>query len=733
MAFVPLEIPPGVFRNGTKYEARGRWFDTNLVRWAEGAMQPVGGWQKVTAGGDDINLSDEVFLDLPGESGDYASTPDAAALDITGDIDLRVEAALDDWSPTGFMALVAKWTASGDQRSYQLRITTAGEIELVWSTDGTLANVVSENSTVGLGGVVSNGGRIWVRATLDVDNGASGYDVTFYHSTDGSTWTQLGAVVTGGATTSIHAGTAIVEVGSVNVGTATLADGGVYNAQILSGIDGTTELDANFQDQLVGATSFTEASANAATVTINQSGDPQAEIVADNGANSADTPVLGMLGWRDNDGDAWLALGTPCRCWAFSEGVITEITPSGFTCGQASATSATGTYGSGGYGVGPYGEGDPSQATITEAQSWQLDNFGQLLVAVAHSDGVLYSWDLNTANDLTEVDPSAPTDNIGVVVTPERFVVALGAGGDPRKIQWADQESLTVWAATAENQAGDFTLPGTGGIMAGARGRNETLIWTTQDLFSMKFIGGTLVYSIPQVGSNCGLISRRAMTVVDGGRALWMGHRSFFVYDGIVRPIPSEVSDFVFSDINRLQSSKIHAVPRTEFNEVEWHYCSAGSSEIDRRVVYNYAEGHWRIGSEPGRTAGIDRGVFSYPMLADRQGFVYDHERGTSYLDLDGSAVTPFAESGPFEIGDGDRTMAVLQIVPDERTLGDVQASIFTALYPTATETENGPFTLANPTSVRLSARQVRLKVEQVRSGWRVGVVRLDVVPMGRR
>ena len=46
MPLVPLDIPAGVYRNGTEYESKGRWFDTNLVRWHEGRLQPVGGWEK---------------------------------------------------------------------------------------------------------------------------------------------------------------------------------------------------------------------------------------------------------------------------------------------------------------------------------------------------------------------------------------------------------------------------------------------------------------------------------------------------------------------------------------------------------------------------------------------------------------------------------------------------------------------------------------------------------------
>ena len=43
----PFQIPPGVVRRGSEAEMSGRWYDTQLVRWTETVMRPVGGWEKV--------------------------------------------------------------------------------------------------------------------------------------------------------------------------------------------------------------------------------------------------------------------------------------------------------------------------------------------------------------------------------------------------------------------------------------------------------------------------------------------------------------------------------------------------------------------------------------------------------------------------------------------------------------------------------------------------------------
>ena len=214
-------------------------------------------------------MSSGTYLYLPGVSGNTATSPDAAALDITGDIDIRAKIAMDDWTPSASNALIAKYGTAG-QRSYYLALgSPTGLLQLNWSADGT--NVITKNSTVAP--TITDGSTLWVRVTLDVDNGASGNTVTFYTSTDGTTWTQLGDAVVTAGTTSIHSGTSILEIGTWGAGNA-IARGKFFRAQVLNGINGIVAFDANFETSItsLNQASFTESSANAATVTINRSG-----------------------------------------------------------------------------------------------------------------------------------------------------------------------------------------------------------------------------------------------------------------------------------------------------------------------------------------------------------------------------------------------------------------------------------------------------------------------------
>ena len=50
MPLSALKIPPGQFGNGTPYQAKGRWADGSLVRWFNGTLQPMGGWDELGLG-----------------------------------------------------------------------------------------------------------------------------------------------------------------------------------------------------------------------------------------------------------------------------------------------------------------------------------------------------------------------------------------------------------------------------------------------------------------------------------------------------------------------------------------------------------------------------------------------------------------------------------------------------------------------------------------------------------
>ncbi len=558
--------------------------------------------------------------------------------------------------------------------------------------------------------------------------------------------------------------------------------------------------------------------------------------VNENIASITTNAPRGMHTWESNNGTRYVAAGSYNELFAVvSGGTAYDIAPTDLSTGSESASVNIG-YGYGFYGVGAYGTPRPDTGNLVAATTWSLDNWGEYLLACSTADGRILEWQLGTSSKAAVV-ANAPTNNLGIIVTEERFVFALGAGGNPRKVAFSDREDNTTWTPASTNEAGDIELQTSGQIETAIRTRGQTLILTDVDAHTARYIGPPYVYSFQRVGTSCGIISRRAAADVDMG-VFWMGNGGFFRFDGnVVSEIPCAVHDYVFGDLNTSQKSKTWAFTNGQFGEIWWFYCSGSSTEIDRYVAFDYKENHWLIGSLS-RTSGASRGVFEYPMLMGQDGAMFDHEVGLSYVDtqtytvtvasvgggnrfiLDGSnypAITlkrgytyvfdqsdgsnsghplafknasdasytsgvtstgtvgnagakttfvvpsdapaslkyyctvhgngmgnnitvidadgVFAESGPFSMGSGDKIMQVTDLIPDEKTQGDVNIKFKSRFYPNATESTHGPFTPANPTAVRFSGRQIRMRIEgdTPYAAWRVGTMRIDAKAGGRR
>ncbi len=435
----------------------------------------------------------------------------------------------------------------------------------------------------------------------------------------------------------------------------------------------------------------------------------------------------GIHAWVDNANASALALGTHNKLiYCNASGTLSDITPSGLTSGDVDAAVNV-AFGGGFWGLGLYGITRPSTGIYQEATTWALDNWGQYLLACSSKDGKIYEWQLNTSVLPTALT-NAPVGNNSMLVTEERFVFALGAGGNPRKVQWCDKEANTVWTPAATNEAGDFELQTTGQIMCGVRMRGTTLILTDTDAHIATYSGPPFVYGFERVGTACGVVSRKSVVAIDQG-AFWLGANGFFMFDGsVATELKCDVHDFIFKNISNSQISKAYAIHNSQHSEIWWFYTSENSTENDSYVTYDYKEGHWSVGLLD-RTAGVDRGVFDFPIWADADGDLFNHEYGFNH-----GSLTPFAESGSISLGNGDQIMKVTQLIPDELTQGDVKVTFKTRFHPNDTERTYGSYTLANPTPVRFSGRQIRMRIESNKlADWRAGVMRIEATAGGKR
>ena len=203
-------------------------------------------------------------LSLPGTAGNYASTPDSAAVSITGDIDIRVKLAANDWS-SAQQTVIGIWNANASDISYMLSLAGAGTLLVNLSADGASNNFAFSTAAVSF----ADGAIGWIRMTWRASDGR----IQFFTSSDGITWTQLGTDITR-AIGSLFDGAGALRIGAYANADADFLTGKVYYAEIRNGIDGEVVAKFDPREGDIAATTFTSGTGE--VWTINQSGSPAA-------------------------------------------------------------------------------------------------------------------------------------------------------------------------------------------------------------------------------------------------------------------------------------------------------------------------------------------------------------------------------------------------------------------------------------------------------------------------
>ena len=439
------------------------------------------------------------------------------------------------------------------------------------------------------------------------------------------------------------------------------------------------------------------------------------------------------------------------------------------------------------WGDSTWGTERTTTNVILDPGLWSLDNFGQILIATIHN-GKTFTWDAGAsgARDIraTVMTGAPTTSRLTQVSDRDRHVFHFGtettigtpSTQDPMFIRFSNQEDFNTYTPTATNTAGTFRLDKGNVIVGAVSGKDYTLVLTDSSAYVIQFVGPPFTFSVKQVGTNCGLIGQNALSY-SNGVVYWMsGEGGFFMYDGTVKMLPCLVEDFVFTTagnnlgINYASNQLVYAEHNTLYNEINWFYPKAGSTQIDRLVTYNYGEDCWTTASLA-RTSYADQGVFDVPYATEYDkdatpnfptilgitskygaSTYYAHETGTDQVkNGTTSSIDAYIQSGDFDItntnnianlqGDGDFIMSVKRFIPDFKVLsGNSKVTLLLNNYPadTASGSPLGPFTITSSTDkvdTRARGRLVSIKIENDAVGetWRYGTLRLDARPDGRR
>jgi hypothetical protein len=411
-----------------------------------------------------------------------------------------------------------------------------------------------------------------------------------------------------------------------------------------------------------------------------------------------------------------------------------------------------------------------SGTTLSPIRLWSQANFGEDLF-FTYRGGSPFYWD--ASNELTTravyVSSLGGASDVPTIVNKAfvsdifRFAFCFGANDlgaaalDPMLIRWSDQEDVANWTPAATNQAGSLRLSRGSEIVTAIQARQEILVWTDTAVYGLQYLGAPEVWGAQLLGDNITIASTNA-AVYSGNIAYWMGTDKFYSYDGTVKTLPCSVRSYVFNDFNFSQYGQVVAGTNERFDEIWWFYCSAGVTQNDRYVVYNYLQDIWYYGTLS-RSAWIDSDLRENPMAATYSNNLVNHEVG--YDNQESATASPIVAtitSSEFDLDDGDKFMFINRMLPDVTFDGStVSAPAATmTLLPmqnsgsgynsplseggtnTSTVTRSATVPIEKFTGqvfVRVRGRQMAFTMESTEIGvaWKLGIPRLDMRPDGRR
>ena len=696
MPLTKLQFRPGINREITSYSNEGGWFDCDKIRFRFGFPEKIGGW---------LRLSSTTFLGTCRALHPWVALDGSRYLGVGTHLKYYINegGAYQDITP------IRATTAAGDVTFDAVANTLSAGIDALQTT-------IPLTSSTGFppSGLIQIGSEQIRYAAVtgnDLEGITRGVNGTIPAAHLSGAAVDCATLTVSDTDHGALDGDFVTFSGAAGLGSVITADVLNQEYQITSIID-----DDNY---LIEAR--TVATIPSITTT----------------TGLAPTPVFADSGDTGNGGASVVG------AYQVNTGLDTTISGNG--------------WGAGTWGRSTWGSGSSLLISGSQLRIWSHDNFGEDLLYNVRDGGIFY-WDKTSGVTSRGVSlsslagaSSTPTIAKQVLVSDQdRHILAFGCDPendigvqDPLLIRFSSQESLTDWAATATNTAGDLRLGSGSQIVTALETRQQILVFTDASLYAMQYLGPPFTFGVQLISENITIGGPLTAIAVDD-QVFWMGLSEFYVYNGAVQRLPCTVRDYVFEDMNLSQMEKVTAALNSENSEIWWFYPSSASQENDRYVIYNYLEQAWYYGNLA-RTCWVDRGIEDFPVAAAPDHFLYNHEFGFD----DGStspasAINAFVSSSPLDLAEGQQFTFVRRMLPDV-SFRNSSAPVPSVDITTRVRNFTGASFLATTTSeigaatdqvhLRLRGRQVSIEVASDETGvaWRLGSLRYDLQPDGRR
>ena len=233
------------------------------------------------------------------------------------------------------------------------------------------------------------------------------------------------------------------------------------------------------------------------------------------------------------------------------------------------------------------------------------------------------------------------------------FLVALntteGSNNFPTRVRWSNVATANAvpdsWDETDTTKSAGFNDLGEmlSGIVDGLPLGSNFIIYSSDQVWLMEFVGGTFIFNFRKLFTDCGLINQNCVVEVDG-KHYCFGDFDIYVHDGTTKQSISDekVRSFVYNGLNNTAKERFFVQHNPTLNEIYFCYLSGDSlvsfpnaTRCNRAAVFNYRNETWSFMDLPNVSSATVANINSINTYATATNLTYALVGGTYYAQED--------------------------------------------------------------------------------------------------
>tara|TARA_Y100001938_G_scaffold150777_1_gene243376 strand:- start:17719 stop:19335 length:1617 start_codon:yes stop_codon:yes gene_type:complete len=220
-----------------------------------------------------------------------------------------------------------------------------------------------------------------------------------------------------------------------------------------------------------------------------------------------------------------------------------------------------------------------------------------------------------------------------------------GTTSYPNRVRFSDITTANSvpgsWDATDTTKSAGFIdlVESNTPIVDGLTLGNDFIIYTSDDVRMMTFVGGAFLFNIKKLFGDTGLINTNCVVEADK-KHFCFGRDDIYLHDGVSKQsiADTRIKNLVFGSLNTQQSDVCYVTHDEGQNLVYFCYQSGDANasfpnagRCNRAAVYNYRANTWSLMDLPNTSSGTNANLNSVTTYANAGSLTYQGVGGSYY------------------------------------------------------------------------------------------------------